>query len=88
LPRHDKIQFLALLQTENRIQIPIEVRQHLNLESGQFLRMKIQSINTWSVSAEEFFARLSSDGRITVPWEVRLKQKIKPGEIMRVFLQP
>jgi bifunctional DNA-binding transcriptional regulator/antitoxin component of YhaV-PrlF toxin-antitoxin module len=87
LPRHEKIHFLALLQSENRIQIPVEVRQHLDLEPGNFLRIKLQSTNNW-ISNEEFFARLSQDGRITVPWEVRWKLQIKPGEMMRVLLDP
>jgi len=88
LPRYDNIKFLALLQSENRIQIPVEIRLHLKLEPGRFLRLKIQSTNNNWISAEEFFARLSSDGRITVPWEVRCKSGIKPGEMMRVFLDP
>jgi len=75
--KDDTIQFLALLQAENRIQIPIEIRQHRKLESGRFLRIKI-----------EFIARLSSDGRITVPWEIRWKLETKPGQMMRIFLHP
>jgi len=76
-----------LLQSENRIQIPVEIRLHLKLEPGRFLRLKIQPTNNW-ISAEEIFARLSSDGRITVPWEVRCKSGIKPGEMIRVILDP
>jgi bifunctional DNA-binding transcriptional regulator/antitoxin component of YhaV-PrlF toxin-antitoxin module len=86
VPRHDNIHFLALLQSENRIQIPLEVRRHLKLEPGNFLRLQIQS--TQSYVSEEFLARLSQDGRITVPWEVRLKLQIKPGEMMRVLFYP
>lgn len=86
--KDDQIQFLALLQAENRIQIPVEIRLHLKLETGRFLRIKIQPANSWSTSTEEFFARLSSDGRITVPWEIRWKLESKPGQIMRIFLHP
>jgi len=88
LRKDDTIQFLAMLQTENRVQIPIEIRQHLKLESGRFLRMKIESISKWSSIKEEFFAKLSSDGRITVPWEIRWKLETKPGQLMRLFLFP
>ena len=73
LTKDDPIHFLALLQRENRIQIPIEVRQHLKLESGRFLRIKMQQANSWSTFKDEFFAKLSTDGRITVPWEIRWK---------------
>jgi len=86
LRKDDQIQFLALLQAENRMQIPIEIRQYLKLETGRFLRIKIQSANSWSSRTEEFFARLSSDGRITVPWEIRWKLEIKPGQILRIFI--
>jgi len=86
--KDDTIQFLALLQAENRIQIPIEIRHHLKLESGRFLRIKIESTSKWSPIKEEFFARLSSDGRITVPWEIRWKLETKPGQMMRIFLDP
>ena len=86
MPKLDKIMFLAMVQAENRIQIPIEVRQTLKLEPGQILRTKIHSANNWFNSGE-FFAKLSVDGRITVPWEVRLKTQIKLGEMVNVFLQ-
>jgi bifunctional DNA-binding transcriptional regulator/antitoxin component of YhaV-PrlF toxin-antitoxin module len=77
--------FLALLQAENRIQIPIEIRQYLKLETGNYLKLRIQSTNNWS-SYENCICRLASDGRITVPWEVRVKLGLKPGEMMRVYI--
>ena len=86
--KDEPIQFLAMLQSENRIQIPTEVRQHLKLESGRFLRIKMQQANSWSTFKEEFFAKLSTDGRITVPWEIRWKLEAKPGQMMRLFLHP
>lgn len=86
MKKDDPIQFLALLQAENRIQIPIEVRQHLKLESGSFLRIRMQQATNWGMSTEEFFAKLSTDGRITVPWEIRWKLEAKPRQMMRVFL--
>ena len=88
MKKDDPIHFLALLQRENRIQIPIEVRQHLKLESGSFLRIKIESLCKWERFKDEFFAKLSTDGRITVPWEIRLKLETKPGQMMRIFLYP
>jgi len=85
LRRHNKIQFIAILQAENRIQIPIEIRQQYKLKPNQFLRGIISSKERWYKS-EDFFARLSSDGRITVPWEIRRELQIKPGEMLRVQL--
>ena len=82
----DKLtQFLALLQAENRIQIPIEIRQHLKLESGSYLKLRIHTTNNWG-GHENCICRLASDGRITVPWEVRAKLGLKPGQMMRIFL--
>lgn len=75
-----------MMQAENRIQIPIEIRQHLKLEPGKFLRIKIEGVTIWSPRGEEFFAKISTDGRITVPWEIRWKLEIEPGHVTRIFL--
>jgi len=80
------IDFLAVVQKEHRIQIPIEVRQHLKLEPKQILHMGVQPIGRAFVSSVDFYARLSIDGRITVPWEVSLKCGLKPGEMVNVYL--
>lgn len=80
------IRFLAVVQKEHRIQIPVEVRQHFKLEPKQTLRMGVQPIGRAFVSSVDFFARLSVDGRITVPWEVSLKCGLKTREMVNVYL--
>jgi bifunctional DNA-binding transcriptional regulator/antitoxin component of YhaV-PrlF toxin-antitoxin module len=82
------INFLALVQKEHRIQIPIEVRHHLKLEPSQILHMGVQPIGRAFVSSEDFYARLSVDGRITVPWEVSIRCGLKTREMINVYLYP
>jgi bifunctional DNA-binding transcriptional regulator/antitoxin component of YhaV-PrlF toxin-antitoxin module len=88
LTKDDTVHFLAMLQRENRIQIPIEIRQHFKLQSGKFLRIKIESLCEYCPIKEQFFAKLCTDGRITLPWEIRLKLKAKPRQMMRLYLSP
>jgi bifunctional DNA-binding transcriptional regulator/antitoxin component of YhaV-PrlF toxin-antitoxin module len=82
------IKFLAVVQKEHRIQIPIEIRQHHKLEPKQTLRMGIQPLGRAFVSSVDFYARLSVDGRITVPWEVSLRCGLTTREMIRVYLYP
>jgi bifunctional DNA-binding transcriptional regulator/antitoxin component of YhaV-PrlF toxin-antitoxin module len=78
--------FLALVQAENRIQIPIEIRQHFKLQPGSFLKIQLVTDQTILPTVEKFLAKLSKDGRITIPWEARLKLQTKPGQIIRAYL--
>jgi hypothetical protein len=79
-----KISFLARLQAENRIQIPVEIRWRYKLEPGQILRLQIHPKE--SFSSEEFYARLQQGGRVNVPWEAAWTLKLKHGLILRVWL--
>lgn len=80
----EKVSFLARLQVENRVQIPVEVRWRYKLEPGQILRLKIYPMK--SLNSEEFFARLQLGGRINVPWEAVWALELKHGEMLRVWL--
>ncbi len=80
----EKVSFLARLQVENRIQIPVEVRWRYKLEPGQILRLEIYPMNGFN--SEEFFARLQLGGRINVPWEAVWALELKHGEMLRVWL--
>jgi bifunctional DNA-binding transcriptional regulator/antitoxin component of YhaV-PrlF toxin-antitoxin module len=86
LPLTEHVKFLARLQTQNRIQIPVEIRQRFKLEAKQFLRVQIRHID--SFHDETFFAKMKPDGRITVPWEITWTLEIKPGHMLRVMLYP
>jgi len=88
MTRSKMIDFLAVVQKEHRIQIPIEIRQHLKLEPKQIIHMGVQPIGRAFVSSVDFYARLSVDGRITVPWEVSLRCGLKAREMIRVYLYP
>jgi len=80
---------LAKLQRLNRIQIPVEVRWRYKLEPGELLKVLVQPVDEFSVSAEEFIARLLRDGRITIPWEVVWALGLdKPRYVLRVWLKP
>ncbi|MGC9346245.1 MAG: hypothetical protein ACP5ER_05600 [Candidatus Bathyarchaeales archaeon] len=80
----DKVSFLARLQAENRIQIPVEIRWRYKLEPGQILRLKINPVG--SLSSEEFHVRLQPSGRVNVPWEVVWALELKQGLMLRVLL--
>jgi bifunctional DNA-binding transcriptional regulator/antitoxin component of YhaV-PrlF toxin-antitoxin module len=88
MTRSKMIDFLAVVQKEHRLQIPIEIRQHLKLEPKQIIHMGVQPIGRAFVSSVDFYARLSVDGRITVPWEVNLRCGLKTREMIRVYLYP
>ena len=80
----EKVGFLARLQVENRIQIPVEVRWRYKLEPGQILRLKIYPMK--GLSSEEFFARLQHGSRINVPWEAVWALELEPSVMLRVWL--
>ena len=80
----DKVSFLARLQAENRIQIPVEVRWRYKLESSQILRLQVYPMG--GIGSEEFYARLQQGGRVNVPWEVAWTLKLKHGLMLRVWL--
>lgn len=80
----DKVSFLARLQAQNRIQIPVEVRWRYKLEPGQILRLEVYP--TGSLGSEGFYARLQHDGRVNVPWEVAWTLELKHGLMLKVWL--
>ena len=89
MPVAETVEFLARLQKLNRIQIPVEVRWRYKLEPGELLKVLVQPVDEFSVSAEEFIARLLRDGRITIPWEVVWALGLdKPRYVLRVWLKP
>lgn len=80
----EDVELIAMLQTQNRVQISVEVRQRFKLEPKQFLKAKIRAVE--SFDSEEFYVRLKPDGRIAIPWEVIWALEIKPGAMLRVML--
>ena len=87
MPFTETVEFLARLQKLNRIHIPVKVRGHYKLETGELLKVGIQPFDR--LRYEGFFAKLLRGGRITVPWEVvRTLNLNKPGCMIRVALNP
>ncbi len=84
MPLTENVVFLAKLQKQNRIQIPVEVRQRFKLEPKQFLKVKISPVGSYG--NQTFYVKLKPDGRITVPWEIIWALEIKPGTMLKVVL--
>ena len=84
MPLTRAVEFLAKLQKQNRIQVPVEIRQLFKLEPTQFLKVRIRPVETFD--NERFYAKVKSDGRITVPWEITWALEIKPGSMLRIEL--
>jgi len=84
----ESVKFHALLQRENRIQLPVEVRWKYKLEPGEILHVKIWPLDRFLAfaEAEEFHARLHKQGRIAVPWEIVARLNLKPGILLAVTL--
>jgi len=78
-----KEHFIAKLQKNNRIQLPVLIRWKYKLNPGEILSVRMENS-----SFEYFYARLSRDGRITVPKIVVERLEIKPGDIVEVALLP
>ncbi len=84
MPLTRAVKFLGKLQKQNRIQVPVEIRQIFKLEPKQFLKVRIRPVET--LNNEKFYAKVKSDGRITVPWEITWALEIKPGSMLRIEL--
>jgi hypothetical protein len=59
------VSFKAVLQRENRIQIPRLFRWQYKMEANQVLRVKVRVAD--SFVDEWFLARMTRDGRLTIP---------------------
>ena len=85
MPLTMDVEFLARLQAQNRIQIPVEIRQRFKLKPKEFLEVEVKSLERYDT--ETFYAKLKPDGRITVPWEIVQVLEIKPGNLLRIRLR-
>ena len=83
MPLERKESFIARLQKNNRIQLPVLIRWKYKLDPGEIFHVRVEN-SEW----EYFYARLSRDGRLTVPKIVIGKLGIKPGDIVEVVLLP
>jgi hypothetical protein len=65
LPLTRVVEFRAVLQKGNRVQVPRLVRWEFKLEIGQVLRIVVSRLGAYD--NKWFFGRMSRDGRITIP---------------------
>jgi hypothetical protein len=88
MPLTESVDFKAVLQKGNRIQIPKLIRLQYQTEPSQVLKVKVETAN---LREEEFYARIGRDGRLTIP---RLAlQLLEQGEsligyVLEVTIEP
>jgi hypothetical protein len=66
LPLTKTVEFRAVLQKGNRIQVPKLVRWEFKMESSQVLKVKVRPLGAFG-QKEHSFCKMSGDGRITIP---------------------
>ena len=72
LPLTERVEFKAILQKGNRVQLPKLVRWRFKLESNQVLKVSATAVNVFG-GWETFYATMDKSGRITIP-KLALKQ--------------
>jgi hypothetical protein len=93
LPLTRTVEFRAVLQRGNRVQVPKLVRWEFKLEPSQVLRIRVGRVSVYGRS-EYFFGRMNKDGRITVPkltvdlLEDMFEGESLVGKVLEVQLAP
>ena len=93
LPLTGAVEFRAVLQKGNRVQVPRLVRWEFKLETSQVLMVTVDCVDRY-IQKECFFGRMNEDGRITVPklaldlLQRRLDTQSLVGWALRVRLEP
>ena len=90
----EAVSFKTVLQRENRVQVPRQIRWHYKLEPTQVLKVTVDAIGSFS-AIESFYATMRNDGRITIT-ELTLKllqnrtreKQSLTGAVMEVCLEP
>jgi hypothetical protein len=62
----EKVEFKALLQRCNKVQVPKLVRWRYKIEPWQILKITVCCPSIWD-SREEYLTRMAKDGRLTIP---------------------
>jgi bifunctional DNA-binding transcriptional regulator/antitoxin component of YhaV-PrlF toxin-antitoxin module len=94
MPLTEAVSFKTVLQKENRVQVPRQVRWHFKLEPTQVLQVTVDAVGSFG-AIESFYATMRSDGRITIPKltlnllqsETYDKQSLT-GKVLEVRLTP
>jgi hypothetical protein len=89
MPLTESVDFKAVLQRGNRIQIPRLIRWQYRMEPDQVLKVKVK---TESWREEEFYARMGKDGRLTIPKLtlelLQQEDESLAGSVLEVTLEP
>ena len=94
MPLTERVDFKAVLQKGNRVQLPKLVRWQFKLETSQVLKVTVTAVNVFG-SWEAFFGKMDKSGRITIP-KLALKQiqsrrrelQSLTGAVMQVRVEP
>ncbi|MGD0977528.1 MAG: hypothetical protein ABR962_00130 [Candidatus Bathyarchaeia archaeon] len=65
MPLTESVSFKAVLQRENRIQVPRLIRWQYKMEACEVLRVNVRVAG--GLVDERFLARMTRDGRLTIP---------------------
>lgn len=94
VPLTKAVDFRAVLQKGNRVQVPKLVRWEFKMEPSQVLKVKVRPLGAFD-QKECSFCKMSGDGRITIPkLTLSLLQdrdsggKSLVGHILEVQLEP
>ena len=78
------VQFLARLQRNNRVQVPVLIMWKHRLEPGEIFNEYMSC--TEKLESEKFYAKLSKDHRFTIPKIVVQELRIEPGDTLTITL--
>ena len=79
-------QFLARVQRNSRVQVPVLIRQKHKLETGEVSSVYVKCSKKFG--SEGFYARMRGDGRFTIPKVVVEELGIEPRDMIKVNLHP
>jgi bifunctional DNA-binding transcriptional regulator/antitoxin component of YhaV-PrlF toxin-antitoxin module len=90
----EPVNFKAVLQKGNRVQLPKLVRWRFKLETDQVLKVTLTAANIFG-AWETFYARMDKSGRITIPkltlkllQSMAYEEQSLTGAVMEVRLEP
>jgi len=93
VPLTETVNFKAVLQRGNRIQLPKLVRWKYKLEPDQVLKVTVTAANVFG-GYETYYAKMDKSGRITIPelmlklLQDRTREQSLTGAVMEVRLEP
>ena len=89
MPLTESVDFKAVLQKGNRIQVPRLIRLQYQTEPSQVLKVKVETAN---LREEEFYARMGKDGRLTIPKLtlelLQQEDESLAGSVLEITLEP